>query len=249
MAPIMKKIYNKSKKFTRPVKKTFRKRYLREDNTMKYNRLYKDVMTLKNMVNAEKKNADTTDTAVYQLAQYAGALTGSQSILITPTIAQGASEDQRNGDSIKVCSMVLQIQVKNNASLTLQDMNYKFYIVRQPINPVATGTVPSVLLQPSVFSGVIDYNSNRDYQNFQDLEVMGVIKGSLKYNSNSAVGMYSSKNHLFARKFDFHIRYDKGTTTIINNPIYLVAVCDSGDRSGTNEITFQYSNKLYFYDN
>jgi len=51
------------------------------------------------------------------------------------------------------------------------------------------------------------------------------------------------------RKREFHIRYDKGTTTILQNRMYLIAVASEGDRAGTNHIKFQYSMKVYFYDN
>lgn len=212
-------------------------------------KLYKEITAIKKMINAEKQNADTTDTATYNLAEKNGANSGLQAFDITPTISQGSSEDQRKGDSLKIVAYCLQIEVSTNSFNTLQDTRYKFYLVRQPRNPTTGASIYNDFLEPNVFSGVIDYNSNRDYGHFKDYIVMAEIKGVLKQNTNDSANQIRRNNHKVARKCSYHVRYQKGTTTIDENPITLIAVADSGDRATSNYIKFQYALKVYYYDN
>lgn len=201
------------------------------------------------MVNAEKQNADSTSTTVYDLAQLNGAASGGFVIDITPSIAQGVSEDQRKGDSLKIVSWCCKVNIQTASFNTLQDTKYKIYILRQPINPVATGSTMANFLEANPFSGYADYYSNRDYEHYKDFIVMGVINGKLGPNTNDSLNQYRSNVHTLARKQEFHLRYDKGTTTIINNPIYLLAVASEGNIATGNKLTMQYNMKVYYYDN
>jgi hypothetical protein len=219
----------------------------------KISTMARDVMRLKQMINAEKQNVETAVTNEYDLAQYNGVSTSGSRVLagIMPPISQGVGEDNRKGDSLKICSWVLKLQVYNNGNDTLSGVNYKFYVVRQPVNPPSTTSdTMGDFLEPNPFSGVIDYYSNRNYQHYKDFVVMGVIEGKLKANESQDAGQGSKTNvHTLARKQEFHIRYDKGTTDVLNNKIYLIAVASDGDRSTQNQIFFKYSAKFYFYDN
>lgn len=211
----------------------------------------RDVMRLKQMVNAEKQNIESAATNEFDLAQYNGvSTTGARQIEIMPTVFQGYTENQRKGDSLKVCSWVLKIQAYNNGNLTLAGMNYTFYLVRQPVNPVANANVLDQFLEPNPFSGVIDGYSNRNYEHYKDWVVMGIIKGKFKANESADAGQGSKTNmHTLARKQEFHIRYDKNTTTINNNRMQLICVASDGDRSGTNKMFFKYAFKVFYYDN
>lgn len=211
--------------------------------------LYKEVQAIKKMVNAEKKNADTISTTTVNFAEKNGAASGGNCFDIMPTISQGNTEDQRNGDSLKVCSAVFQFEVSTNSFNTTQATRYKIYIIRQPTNPVSTATAYINLLEPNAFSSVIDYNSNRDYEHYKDFIVMKTINGYLKQNTNDSANQVQKNQHKVAMKCNYHVRYEKGTTTILNNPIYAVVVADSGDVATTNFIRLQYSTKIYFYDN
>lgn len=211
-------------------------------------KLYKEVAMLKKVINAEKQNADI-NIGPFNFAQNNGAGTGARCDSIMPIISQGSGEDQRKGDSLKVCSMCIQAEVKTNSFNTLQDTRYKIYIIRQQTNPVDfTGTINN-LLEPNTFSGVVDYNSNRDYEHFKDFTIVGVLRGVLRPNTNNSVGQIRQNQHKLALKCNYHVRYEKGTTTILNNPLYFLCVADAGDYAGTNFITVSLSNKIYFYDN
>lgn len=238
--------------------KEYLKKNLIEPYTSKKNRrghknrlaLYKEIAAIKKMVNAEKQNAEFVSTTVQPLAQLNGAATGAVCFDITPTISQGVSEDQRKGDTLKIVSWVYKCNVQTNSFNTLQDVRYKFYILRQPSNPIAAGgTAITQFLETNPFSGYEDYYSNRDYEHFKDWTVMGVINGKLNTNGNDSANQYRSNTHVLARKQEFHIRYQKGTTTVLQNPIYVLAVASEGDRSGTNLINFQHNFKVYYYDN
>uniref|UniRef100_UPI00404951B2 hypothetical protein n=1 Tax=Flavobacterium sp. TaxID=239 RepID=UPI00404951B2 len=166
-----------------------------------------------------------------------------------PIIAQGSSEDQRNGDSLKICSLCFQCEVFTNSFNTIQDTRYKIYLIRQPTNPVSGSNVANQFLEPNPFSGVNDYNSNRDYEHFKDYIVIGMIRGVLKQNTNDSANQIRKNQHKLARKLQYHVRYEKGTTIILNNTLYIVAVADSGDTATNNYIRMQYSTKVYYYDN
>lgn len=244
----------KFRKFGRWAKKNIVQPYTAKKGGRGYKnrmRLYSEVAALKKMVNAEKQNAESAVTTEYDLAQYAGVSTTGMRVLdILPTISQGVGEDNRKGDSLKVCSWVLKLHTYNNGNLTLPDVNYRFYVLRQPTNPVSTTLVQSQFLETNTFSSVVDYHSSRDYEHFKDYIVMGQVNGKLKSIMGGTSSAVSSANtHTLARKQEFHIRYEKGTTTVLNNPIYLVAVASDGDRTTTNEIYFKYSFKVFFYDN
>lgn len=245
-----KKYYKKSKKYSRQVyKKSGLVNPIKKGN-LSMTRVIKDLALLKKMINAEKQNVETNDTTEYRLGQFNGLSSGGQVLNILPTISQGVSEDQRKGDSLKVCSWVLKIQTYNAGNFTVSGINYKFYVLRQPTNPVALASVSSQFLETNPFSGVIDYFSNRDYEHYKDWIVMGTITGKLKANESQDTGQGAKQNvHTLARKQEFHIRYDKGTNTPLNNNIVLLAVASDGDRATTNTMFFKYSFKVYYYDN
>ncbi len=212
-------------------------------------KLYKEITAIKKMINAEKKNADTTSTSITNFAQNNGAGSGQAVFSVMPIIAQGSSEDQRNGDSLKICSLCFQCEVFTNSFNTIQDTRYKIYLIRQPTNPVSGSNVANQFLEPNPFSGVNDYNSNRDYEHFKDYIVIGMIRGVLKQNTNDSANQIRKNQHKLARKLQYHVRYEKGTTIILNNTLYIVAVADSGDTATNNYIRMQYSTKVYYYDN
>lgn len=246
-------VYDKYiKKASRFAKKKTKERYQTKTGGVRINQVLKDVAALKKMINAEKQNAETRVTTEFDLAQFNATSGGWRAIDILPTISQGFGEDNRKGDSLKIASWVLQLQVYNNGALSLTDYEYKFLVVTQPTNPVGltgAGNIVSNMFEPNSFSGIQDYYSNRNYQHYKDFKILGIVKGKLRAQDNSTSNSSTSKQHTLARKADFHIRYDKGTNTPLNNPITLIALCDDGDRNTTNKMFFKYSMKVFYYDN
>lgn len=238
--------------------KAVKKRYFKGKgySNPKLGTMMRDIKLLKSVINAEKQNAEISSTTEYSLAQYNGvSASGGQLINILPIISQGVGEDNRKGDSLKICSWVYKLQIYNNGNLTTAGCNYTFYILRQPTNQESasagiSSNYATHFLEPNTFSGVLDTNSNRDYQHFRDYIVMGVIKGKIKANESADAGQGSkTNNHTLARKQEFHIRYDKGTNTPLSNNLYVLAVASDCDRSTTNKLLFKHAMKVYYYDN
>lgn len=155
-------------------------RYQTKTGGIRVNQVVKDVAMLKGMINAEKQNITSAVTTEYDLAQYNGVSSTGGRVLagVMPNISQGFGEDNRKGDSIKVCSWALKIQVYNNGNDTLSGCNYKFYLVRQPTNPASTSSdTLANFLETNPFSGVNDFYSNRNYEHYKDFIVMGVVNG------------------------------------------------------------------------
>lgn len=228
-----------------------KKRYFRGKgySNPKISTMAKDVMRLKAMINAEKKNMELSDTAAYVFAQNNSTGTGTRCVDITPVISQGSSEDQRNGDSLKVASFCYQAEVTSNSFNTLQPTRFRIVLFRQSTNPVSTATAITNMYENNQFTGVIDYNSNRNYQNFKDFQILGVHTGIIRSNTNDSSNQIQNAQVKICRKANFHIRYSKGTTTILNNPIYAMYLADAGDFNTSNYISLKHSMKLYFYDN
>lgn len=251
-------VWNKKyvKKQVRRAGRYAKKRYFKGKgySNPKVSTIARDVLRLKEMINAEKKNVDSAVTTEYDLAQFNGVSTsGYRTLDIMPTVAQGVGEDQRIGDSIKVCSWCLKVQTYNNGGLTFNGLPYTIYLLRQPTNPIQNSLIENTFLEDNPFSGVIDSFSNRDYQHYKDYIVMGVIKGKFTAPENTSEAGNQTRMHTLARKEEFHIRYVKGSnganSNILNNSIHLLCVAGDGDRSTTNKMFFKYSFKVYFYDN
>ena len=241
-----------AKKVYKFVKKNIVEPYTSKKNNRGYNNrmnLYKEITAIKKLLNAEKKNQQYTDTTVYKVAQNNGAGSGALTVDITPVISQGSSEDQRNGDSIKVCSMCAQFELSTNSFLTLQSTKVTIYVVRQLENDYTTANIIPFFLLNNPFSGVIDYNSDRNYQFFKKFVVMAQKTVTLRQNQNDSANQVQKVNIKVPLKLDYHMRYNKGLTTLITNPVFLIAVADSGDTAGTNYINIQMGNAIYYYDN
>lgn len=242
-------------KFVKRVGRQAKKRFVRKGmktnlRNLNYSQIAKDVKMLKGLVNAEKQNADFTIAAPVRFALSDGAGgTGAQIFSIHPTIAQGISEDHRKGDTYKVCSMLLQMRITYDQ--TLQDLNWKMYIVRKPdqvFTPSLTTELPN-FLEPNPFTGVIDYNSLRNYQQFKDYVVLKQMSGKLRACDNSSLNSQVSKQIKVPLKLNFHTRYNKGTTNILANELFCILVADDKAINAVSSPEFECHNRIWYYDN
>jgi len=201
MAPVKKYL----KKQARRVARSAKKRYFKGSgySNPKLGTMMRDINTLKAMVNAEKKNADVVDQTVTNFAGNNGVDSGGAVVILHPGIPQGLGEDNRIGDSIKAHSMMVQFEVFNNGILTIQDTRYSIYIVRQPVNPISgTANTLASFLEPNPFSGVVDYNSNRNYENFKDWIVLKKVNGVLRQNTNDSASQVRKNQHKIPLKLN-----------------------------------------------
>lgn len=231
-----------------------RGRYFKGKGFMNPNmdQIAKDVMTLKGIVNAEKKNVDSADATSYNFAQNNGAFTGSNVLNILPNIAQGTTEDTRNGDSIKLNSAMIQFEITGPTYADqVRDMHYKILIIKllDPTRESTTNLILTGMFENNTFSNVIDYNSNRNYQKFDHFQILATRKGVVKLTPNDKATSAHTKQIKIPLKLGFHVRYDKGTTNVLRNGIYAVFLADTGDTTTANRINFQWSSRFWFYDN
>lgn len=242
-------------KFVKRVGRQAKKRYVRKGmktnaRNLNYSQIAKHVKMLKGLVNAEKQNADFTISNPTRFALSNGATgTGAQIFSIHPTISQGVSEDQRKGDTYKICSMLLQMRITYDQ--TFQDLYYKMYIVRKP-DQVFTPSLTTELtnfLEPNPFTGLVDYNSLRNYQQFKDYVVIKQMSGTLKANVSSVLNSQISKQIKVPLKLNFHTRYNKGTNNIVANELFCILVADDKAINATDSPEFECHNRIWYYDN
>lgn len=151
-------------RFVKRAGRQAKKRYVRKGRktnlrNLNYSKIARDVKYLKGLVNAEKQNADFTVSTPQQFAVSNNAQngTGAKILSIHPTVAQGVGEDQRKGDTYKVCSAMFQCKVRNSGNTS--DINYKIYICRKPTERLSATVTTDLtnLLEPNPFTGYVDF--------------------------------------------------------------------------------------------
>ncbi len=230
-----------------------KKRYVKKGkksslSNINYSQIARDVQMLKGLVNAEKQNADFSVTTPTAFSRVSSSGSGAVILSIHPTVSQGISEDQRKGDTYKVCSMLFQCQVRCTSNLG--DINYKIYICRKPtqvLTPTHAGDLAN-LFENNPFTGVVDFNSLRNYEQYKDFRVMKVITAKIR-GGESDTNNVNVKQHVIPLKCNFHTRYDKGTNNIEHNEIFAVFVADEKINTAADAPTFELHNRIWYYDN
>ena len=158
------------KKAVRSAKKAVKKRYgIGKKRTLNMSQLASDVARMVSMINAEKKTKDFPLEIRYVAQVYASSATvsstGSQCFDISPyPVVQGTTVATRTGNSIKLCSALIECQVNQLASATLENkLIFEFWYNKGQYQTEANALAQ--IFSPSTFSGVIDSNSPR-YQNY-----------------------------------------------------------------------------------
>lgn len=242
-------------RFVKRAGRQAKKRYVRKGRKtnlrgLNYGQIARDVRMLKGLVNAEKQNADFSVNTPVPFAQQAssGGPTGAKILSIHPTVPQGFGEDQRKGDTYKICSMLFQAKIRSAANTA--DINYKIYICRKPtqrLTATTTGDLANLLVN-NPFTGVIDFNSLRNYEQYKDFVVIKMIKGKIN-GSESASSNVNVRQVICPLKLNFHTRYDKGTNTIEHNELFAVFVADEKLATNSDAPTYEIHNRIWFYDN
>lgn len=259
------------KKAVRGAKKFVKKRYnvggkkkLKDANT---GAIVADVMKLMSMVNAEKK--------IYQLplqTQYVGQVnvnsTGAICLDVTPMMAEGADQFQRNGISIKLHSQLWQFQISTEVFAQVANKVHIEFWYNKGIT-TAQATLLTNTYDPSIFSGVIDMTSTRNADHFGDYKLLRKHTAVLK--EQSIAGALSNTTFTIPIKFNrgkgHHIRYTGATYTnyladVQNGQIFMIIRADNGNASGVTASTLPvnptgastgvkcvFANKTWYYDN
>ena len=159
---IRKKFNRGAKKVSKYVRKNIKYRYGHKRGGMV--RLIQDVMLLKTLVNAEKKSI-SVNSGNNGIGQTDGATgDGAYFADITPAPAQGAGEDERTGDSIKLSTGVLALQLKQQSN-TLHATRCILEIFQVLGTPQSLTTAFTQLYKPNPW---VDNGSIRDYTSMPD---------------------------------------------------------------------------------
>lgn len=264
---VYKKRGNGIKRVARNIKKAvgkaIKKRYYPKGQ-VKYGTIYKDVMMLKKMVNAEKKSISVNlNNQVF--GQVLGNSAGYHSNDITPIPVQGSGSSQRNGNSIKICSWHMTAQIIQQAN-AVGETNYKMYMFHIKGNPLASpGTFVSEYWGNNNFVGgggqIVDYNSQITPTEFNNARLL--YFRSFKIKPDSISGQTGFRTINIGGKLQHHVRYNGDLNTLNSGQIYLVVLADSGNCSPTvvstlsnipqsavnTGCTMNYHLRWYYYDN
>lgn len=227
----------------------------------------RDIMTLKGMVNAEKKNIDIySANSVETVGQLNGNSSGFWTKDITPICPQGTTYSTRNGSSIKLTSSFMKFQFYHQSS-TAGPVRLKMYFIQPKTYQSNLNTYIQNMFVYNKFlstTTIYDFNSmiNPDY--FGLYKILRTKSVYLPADTISGVNMIKSVNipHSWNRGKGHHIRYAGDTNTVLNGQVFILIFSDSGNISGvastitpvpvagaTTGINFNYDIKHYFYDN
>lgn len=242
-----KKRYFKGKGYTRPNIST----------------MLRDVALLKRSLNVEKKNVEFIETQDTAIGQYSGTADTGQLITdITPVLAQGVGYNQRTGNSVKLVSMSLQGQIKQQTA-TRHPMRIKvclFKVIGTPV-PVATIQSGGQIFQTNPLNNTTDYNSDRNVNYFRQYVPIGTKY--LYLQPDPVSGEMMIINFRFVMKMSHHLKWNLDTQNLTNGQLVMMVVCDSGNASTTTAGTnvnvpvtaintgavLQTYTKFYYVDN
>lgn len=228
--------------------RAIKKRYIGKKG-IKTTRIAKDIMMLKRALNVEKKRIDVAQGAGVSFAQFSGASTGLYAADITPAPAQGITGNTRNGLSCKLVSACADIQI-NQSTNTTNEFRYKWFIVCRPDASLATNAAvaSTQFFENNLFSGVIDYHSNRDPEFFHQFRVIKTGYGKLTQDQLASQTSYNQFK--VPLKLNHHLKFNTDASTVTTkNQLFLFVIADSGDVVGLTGGQIRFNIRYYFVDN
>lgn len=242
------------KRAYRAVKKTAKKRYYKKSTgTLRLGRMAKDIYSLKQAINSEKKHhLVENESAVF--AQYNNTVSGHQLFEITPMIPQGTGSNQRVGNQVKITGacMELLLTKQGNQHGTI---GYKMYIICKP-DGNDTLTVDDFLEGNHFISGATIYDtaSQRNQQQMPNFRIVKTMNGRFNQDQNTETGTDANifRNFTIPLKFTKNnmIRYNTGgSVQSIKNRYYLLCVASNGNANGGTGIQIQQYTRWYYVDN
>lgn len=240
--PNFKKLYRQSKPYSRRVYKATGLANPFKRGKLSSTRLIKDVAKIKALINVEKKKYQMNNTVGTPLTcgqVYVNA-SGAQIVDITPTPQSGSADNARTGNSIKMTSFYHSFQISQQSAANHQNM--KIIVEYWNVKGIPQAATQSTLLKiyeannfMNPLGGYIDYFSSRNPDYFNTFKRIASKSFTLQFDSTTgASGNESLSRGCIKRKFNHHIRYDPGTTTVIEGQILMTIRADSGNRGGTD---------------
>lgn len=230
----------------------------------KMSAIVKDLNILKSMVNAEKKhieNIQASDVAIGQINVNTDL--GYYFQDITPSVAEGVTYNTRSGSSIKLHSMTIRMQIRQQANLHTS-IKVQFYLIKIVGQPQAISSISlGRILVPDIFSSTTDYNSLRNPDYFRDYKVIRKWVVSIPADNYATMTNRLKDARINILFKNHHVRYSADSTTVSNGQIFIIGVADTGNTNATTASTQPYiantapltgcllnaSTKSYYYDN
>lgn len=213
--------------------------------------IVKDVKMLKHLVNIEKKRSDITVIIAQPFGRANAGADGAYHAIISPTIIQGITGDERIGNSIKLVSGCLDVSIEQQVN-TLNSIKMKLYVICRPENAggYSALTTLNTFLEVNPFTSRRDYYSNRDPEYFTEFRVIKQMTLELKQDQITAgVARIQKKIPLV---FNHHQKFNSdGSTVPTKNQFYLIVVASDGEMASPSltGAQIQYNMRWYYTDN
>ena len=246
-----KKPYKKYNRFAKKVYKKVIHPYVNKKKGYKNRmKLYNEVRQIKRLVNPEKFRFDVTSSTDLQFAQFTtGGAAGYYATNITPNPTQGDTGNSRQGNSIKLVSAAIDVQIKQDSS-TNNDLRFKWMIVCKPDNGSDTNasTMMTQLLEPNLFSSVIDYHSNRDPEFFQAYRIIRSGYGILHCDAITGQTSYFQRKILL--RLNHHLKFNSDASAVTTkNKFWLVVLADTGNTTLNTGGLITWNARWFYVDN
>lgn len=258
-----------AKKAWRATKRAAKKRYVTKTGRgIRVGQVAKDVMMLKKMINAEKKQFIQKITTPITVGQVNGDSSGHQIIDVTPAPAQGTTSVTRNGNSIKLSSSYNELyMVKQGGNAALKLLVEFYRVPGEPYSAteISNGTAIADLFSPNDYitgANIYDMVASRKQDTFRNFRK--IYSRVVYFPANNISNVTQVKLVKIPLKWGHHIKFAAdGSSAISTGQILMVIRCDSGNRStsvtnsftnvavnGTSTgVSFHYALTNYFIDN
>lgn len=234
-------LYNKKAK--RFVKKAGRKIYKAtglvnpiKKGKISTTRLMKDISMLKSVINAEKKQISLQNTSATVSQVFGANGQGYWLADVTPAVAQGVTGTTRNGNSIKIHSMVLKGQlIQQSGAVQAQKIKIEFF--RNMGTYLSTAGLITQIYDNNLLNGLVDINATRALDTYKVWRKVRTVYATINQDNQSNVTGF--KDITIPMKFnDWHVKYnDDNSTSVTHGQMIMVVTADSGNASSSTAST------------
>lgn len=237
--PFLRKVKKYARTATKAAGKRYQMSYGRKGLRMSKNSVSKiaaDVQMIKSRLNVEKKFVQSNVT-VASAAQALNNNAGYYSVDLTPSIPQGDTESNRNGNSLKITGYHQKIQFIQQQNCH-GNRRMKLMLIKSTNTSDTVDQIISDIFDNNPLTGFVDYHSNFNYSN--NKKAHKVIKTQY-FNLRSDWGESSSTQTQqkaigdckFSMKLQDLLRFEANVDTVPKDTRYIFLILvDTGNRSG-----------------
>lgn len=265
------------RKLGKKLGKYMTKRYTNPSGSLKLKQVARDVAVVKRVVNSEKKHFGPTVftdpvslTTIFSTGLTNGTGEGMQLINITPQIIKGDNRDNRNGNSVKLVSACIHLNLAGqSAQANNTKMIFEVYQVKS-YGLYGTSPTPAVLgsdlFKQDPITNRYSANCSRNPNYFSKFRCIRRLVVQTPQDNGGTSNFI--KNFTLPMKLNQHLRFDDsaGGLNYVNTEFFLVVRSNNGNCSGTvasatgnsalalntavlTGFSFQLYTDFYYYDN